>query len=159
MVVVLVLGFVDALVVISTKSSEMALIVVSVISDSCIDFVELVVVSGIEVVTNLDFGIIVCLLRFKFLRLLLGTLFLLANFRRVERGTLFLNLLLSLDAPTCRLRTAGHDATNVRVVVLDVVVAVVDVYGETVMVTGTINGCSVCESRYSFSGRTPISKF
>ena len=34
MVVVLVLGFVDALVVISTKSSEMALIVVSVISDS-----------------------------------------------------------------------------------------------------------------------------
>ena len=100
MVVVLVLGFVDALVVISTKSSEMALIVVSVISDSCINLVELVVVSGIDVVTNLDFGIIVCLLRFKFLRLLLGTLFLLANFRRVERGTLFLNLLLSLDAPT-----------------------------------------------------------
>ena len=147
MIVVLVLGFVDALVVISTKSSGMAVTVVSVISDSCINFVEPVVVSAIDVVTNLDFGIIVCLLRFKFLRLRLGTLFLLANLRRVERGTLFLNLLLSLDAPTCRLRTAGHDATNVRVVVLDVVVAVVDVYGETVMVTGTINGCSVCEGR------------
>ena len=40
MVVVLVLGFVDALVVISTKSSGMAVTVVSVISDSCINFVE-----------------------------------------------------------------------------------------------------------------------
>ena len=74
-------------------------------------------------------------------------MFLLVDFRVDERGTLFLNLFSALDDPVFLLLIAGHDATNVLVVVLAVVVAVVDENDEAVVVAkALIEGILVVET-------------
>ena len=63
-------------------------------------------------------------------------MFLLTDFLEEERGTLFRNLFSSLADPIFRLLMAGHEATNVLVVVLTVVVDVVGANEEAVVVIG-----------------------
>ena len=65
-------------------------------------------------------------------------MFLLPDFRDDESGTLFRNLFSALADPIFRLLIAGHDATNVLVVVLAVVVEVVGANEEAVVVIGPI---------------------
>lgn len=64
-------------------------------------------------------------------------LFLLPDFRDEDKGTLFRNLFSALADPMFRLLIAGHDATNVLVVVLTVVVDVLGANEEAEVVIGS----------------------
>lgn len=101
---------------------------------------DIVVITGAGEVVVLNWGVMVCLRRFRFGRLLCFTLFLLADLRDDERGTRFLNLFSALDDPKFLLLMAGHDATNVLVVVLAVVVVVAGGNDDEVVVTGQTDG-------------------
>jgi hypothetical protein len=107
--------------------------------------VDIVVTTIADEVVVLNWGVMVCLRRFRFERLLCFTLFLLVDLRDDEMGTRFLNLFSALDDPIFRLLIAGHDATNVLVVVLAVVVEVVGANEDAVVVIGPIVSSLVFE--------------
>jgi hypothetical protein len=118
--------------------------------------VDIVVTTIADEVVVLNWGVMVCLRRFRFERLLCFTLFLLVDLRDDEMGTRFLNLFSALDDPKFLLLIAGHDATNVLVVVL----AVVDVVGgndDPVVVRGQTDGSFSVEITDPVCGNTLLS--